>query len=116
MKNANCKACGAPRGSHSDVKCEYCGTLFPIEQKKETAPESTTIINNYYNTPKSAAPNARDNLDNMSKEDIDLYYSPRPKIKFWPAFIGLCLWMWPGIIYIMYKAAKQAKWDRLHGQ
>ncbi len=121
MSGVKCESCGATFDVREDGnKCPYCGTRCTMPKSMQEDDEGkTTIINNYYtNSPgvvEVAPPPTSVAPSQMSQADINLYYAPRPKIRIFWVLLGLCFYVWPGIIYIVVQAARQKKWDQLHG-
>lgn len=135
MKKVKCDACGAAVVlENGRGKCAYCGTICvdsaPKEEPKTTT--TTTVINNYYGEYRgdersqyeSEEPQVQvqvqnntyaPNVSEMSESELRLYYAPRPKIHWFPTLLGFCFYIFPGVLYVAYKAYRQRKWDELHG-
>lgn len=106
MKSIKCTCCGA--NIRANIKkhnyvCPYCGTSYYQEEKPddnqsqtETAPLEPKI----------------ETVEYKPKKVVDT--SDRPVINPVIMIIGLIFYVWPGILYIMYKAYQQSKWDKEH--
>ncbi len=111
MKEAKCTSCGAniqvDEQNEAGV-CPYCKSAYVTEKairnydnSISTTNNAGTIINNYYTT----SPNGETVQNGVT-------YPPRPKINAVLATIGLLLYIWPGLLYIIIQVIRQKNWDK----
>ncbi len=108
MKAAKCTSCGANIQIDESKKsgfCPNCGTAYTTDEiiKNYITNSSTTnaqIVNNYYG-----------NNGQNSTTNIRVARTPRPRINGLIAFLGLCFYVIPGIIYIIFVKKQQKEWD-----
>jgi len=106
MKIHKCSNCGANIKFDEDNSistCPYCNTPFSQEKEKQesskTTNQASTIINNYYDN------------QNESKPIYVHIAEQRPKFKIGTFILLLIFGFYPGIIYAVFIALKQQKWD-----
>jgi len=109
---AKCTSCGAGI-SVDDTKdagvCEYCKSAYVVNTaiRAQKAADSGGVVNihNYAPPPQQARPF-------MPPPQQQQNIPPRPRINIVLAIFGLWLWVFPGVLYLVYKISKQHEWDQ----
>lgn len=95
--------------------CPYCRSVFIVEKiKPDETEKSQSYAQNTTQNSKNIYNQNSKNIYNQNTKDVYNYkiVPPRPKIRPFIAFVLLCCYFFPGIIYIAGKRYLQSEWDK----
>lgn len=98
VKNLKCSNCSANLSLDDNLKtltCPYCGSVKYFDEDP-TSPEHTLYKEKLV----------------VESEENNTYIPPRPKANFLLTIILLCMYFWPGLIYLILIGHAKKKWDQ----